>query len=108
MKIGIIGSNGFIGRNLNFYFKDSKKINVKCFSSYKKNKSKWIKKISKEINLFKPEIIINCAADQNSKDNDKDIVGLINSNLMANALFLNQATKNKNLEIKRSIFQRVL
>ena len=96
MKIGIIGSNGFIGRNLNFYLKDSKKINVLCFSSYKKNKSKWIKKISKEIKLFKPEIIINCAADQSSKDNDKDIIGLINSNLMANALFLNQATKNKN------------
>lgn len=95
MKIGIIGSSGFIGSNLNLYFKNYKKIKVFCFSSYKKNKSRWIKKISKEIKFFKPEIIINCAADQNSKDSDKDIEGLINSNLKANTLFLNQAIKNK-------------
>ena len=44
MKIGIIGSSGFIGSNLNLYFKNYKKIKVFCFSSYKKNKSRWIQK----------------------------------------------------------------
>ena len=98
MKIGIIGSKGFIGSNLNLELKKSKKFKVYCFSCYKKNKFNWIKKISREIKIYKPEILINCAADQNLNDNDKDIIGLIDSNLKASVLFLNQAVKNKNFK----------
>ena len=49
-----------------------------------------------KLNLFKPDCIINCAADQNPNDNNKAITELLNSNLKANILFLNQAIKNKN------------
>ena len=96
MKIGIIGSNGFIGSNLYLYLKKKKKNKIKCFSSFKTHKSNWIKKITNEIKLFKPDCIINCAADQNPNDNNKAITELLNSNLKANILFLNQAIKNKN------------
>ena len=98
MKIGIIGSNGFIGSNLNLYLKDNKIFKVNCFSSFKKYKSNWIKKVTSEINLYKPDLIINCAADQNSNDNEEAIINLFNSNLKANVLFLNQAIKNNNFK----------
>ena len=96
MKIGIIGSNGFIGNNLQLFLKKTKKYKVYSFFSYKKNKSNWIRKVSDEIKLYKPDIIVNCAANQSSKENNKDIIGLIDSNIKANVLFLSQATKNKN------------
>ena len=98
MKIGIIGSNGFIGSNLSLYLKKNKKFKVYCLSSFEKHRSNWIKKISNEIKLFKPNLIINCAADQNPNDNDKAIIGLLNSNLKANVFFLNRAIKNNNFK----------
>ena len=49
MKIGIIGSSGFIGKNLNFYFNKKSNYKIFNFSSYKKYKNKWVKKICNEI-----------------------------------------------------------
>ena len=98
MKIGIIGSSGFIGSNLNLYLKEINKYKVYCFSSYKKYKKNWIKQILKEIKLFKPDLLINCAADQNPNDNEKAIIDLLNSNLKANIFFLNEAVKNNNFK----------
>jgi nucleoside-diphosphate-sugar epimerase len=98
MKIGIIGSRGFIGSNLDSYLRNIIKYKVYCFSSYKRHKKNWIRTILKEIKLSKPDIIINCAADQNSNDNEKAIIDLLNSNLKANILFLNQAVKNINFK----------
>jgi CDP-3, 6-dideoxy-D-glycero-L-glycero-4-hexulose-4-reductase len=98
MKIGIIGSNGFIGNNLNLYLSDKKKFKIFCFSSFNKYKVDWIEKISSEIKKHKPDVIINCAANQNSKDDKKAIIDLLNSNLKANILFMKQAIKNKNFK----------
>ena len=98
MKIGIIGSNGFIGNNLNLYLSDKKNFKVFCFSSFNKYKADWIKKISSEIKKHKPDVIINCAANQNSKDDKKAIIDLLNSNLKANILFMKQAIKNNNFK----------
>ena len=98
MKIGIIGSNGFIGRNLKKYFQDHKLHNVYNFSSYTKFKKNWINKVSSEIAIFKPEIIINCAASQILDDDKKSIQKLLNSNLHSNIYFLNKATQNKNFK----------
>ena len=98
MKVGIIGSNGFIGNNLNLYLSDKKNFKVFCFSSFNKYKADWIKKISSEIKKHKPDVIINCAANQNSKDDKKAIIDLLNSNLKANILFMKQAIKNNNFK----------
>ena len=48
--------------------------------------------------MFKPDLLINCAADQNPNDNEKAIIDLLNSNLKANIFFLNQAVKNNNFK----------
>jgi len=96
MKIGIIGSNGFVGSNLKTNLFKSEKYKIYSFSSYKKFKSNWINQICKEIKYYKPNIIINCAADQNLNDNKKAIIDLLNSNIRSNILFLNQAIKNSN------------
>ena len=98
MIIGIVGSNGFIGSNLNLYLSNTKNFEVFCFSSFNKYKADWIKKVSNEIKKHKPDVIINCAADQNSKDDEKAIRDLFNSNLKANILFMNQAIKNNNFK----------
>ena len=100
MKIGIIGSTGFIGSNLknNFSSLAKTKYKIFSFSSFKKTSSAWADKVCKEIKHFKPDIIINCAADQNLYDNKKAIINLINSNITANSLFLTQAVKNKNFK----------
>jgi len=98
MKIGIIGSRGFIGSNLNLYLKNFSNYKVYCFSSYSTYKKNWIRQVSMEINKFKPNIILNCAADQNSNDNEDAIINLLNSNLKANILFLNRAVKYKNFK----------
>ena len=58
MKIGIIGSNGFIGNNLQLFLKKTKKYKVYSFFSYKKNKSNWIRKVSDEIKLYKLDCLI--------------------------------------------------
>ena len=98
MKIGIIGSNGFFGNNLNFYFNKKNNYKIFNFSSYNKYKKKWIKKVCNEIKINKPDIIINCAANQNLDDDRKAIEELFNSNLYSNIMFLNQSVKNKNFK----------
>ena len=95
MKIGIIGSNGFLGKNISLYLKDEKN-HVRKFSSYEKYKKKWLTKICKEIKSFSPDIIINCSASQVLEDDMKSIEKLIYSNLYAQSCFLNEAKKNKN------------
>ncbi|MDA9062720.1 NAD-dependent epimerase/dehydratase family protein [Candidatus Pelagibacter sp.] len=94
MKIGIIGSNGFLGKSLSSYLK--KKNNIRNFSSYSKSKKNWFKNVCKEIKIFSPDIIINCAASQIVDDSLKSIEELIYSNLYSQSGFLNQAKKNKN------------
>ena len=94
MKIGIIGSNGFVGKNVSSYLSSYKKFKVYKFSSYNKFKSNWIKKVSKEINVIKPNIIINCAASQILNDDKKSIKQLLESNLYSNIIFLKEATNN--------------
>ena len=98
MKIGIIGSKGFIGNNLNFYFNKKNNYKIFNFSSFNKYKNKWIKKICNEIKINKPDIIINCAANQNLYDDKKAVKELFNSNLYSNIMFLNQSVKNKNFK----------
>ena len=98
MKIGIIGSNGFIGRNLCYYFSRETNFRIYRFSSFNKNKNNWIKKVSKEIKNLKPEIIINCAASQTLEDDKKSIITLLNSNLYSNILFLKEATNYKSFK----------
>ena len=98
MKIGIIGSNGFIGSNLYNYLFKKKKIKIIKFSSFKKNKNNWINKVSNEIRFFKPEIIINCAASQILNDDKKSIINLLNSNLYSNIHFLKEATNYKSFK----------
>jgi len=94
MKIGIIGSNGFFGKNLSVFLK--KKNNVKNFSSYNDLKKKWFTTVCKEIKNYAPDIIINCAASQILDDNLKSIEKLIYSNLYSQSGFLNEAKKKKN------------
>ena len=65
MKIGIIGSSGFIGSNLSSFLRKNTNYEIFSFSSYKRNKKNWINKIVNEINKKKPNIIINCSANQN-------------------------------------------
>lgn len=100
MKIGIIGATGFIGSNLkkNFSYLDKTKDKIYSFSSFKKTSTKWVNRVCEEIKYYKPDIIINCAADQNLYDDKKAIINLINSNITANSLFLNQAIKNNNFK----------
>ena len=98
MKIGIIGSSGFIGKNLTNYFREKKNITVFTFSSYKKNKNTWLKKVLNEINKKKPDLIINCSASQLLTEDKKSIHNLLNSNIYSNILFLNEAINNKNFK----------
>ena len=98
MKIGIIGSNGFIGSNVYNNLKKNSFYKVIKFSSYKKLKKHWIKKVSDEIKIFKPNIIINCAAYQDLTENKKSIKYHLISNLFSNIFFLNQATNYSSLK----------
>ena len=91
MKIGIIGSSGYLGSNLSLYLK--KKHTIKKFSSYKKLKKKWVMTVCKEIKNFEPNIIINCSASQILNDDSKSIEKIIYSNLYAQTIFLNEAKK---------------
>ena len=95
MKIGIIGSSGFLGKNISIYLKH-KKNHIKKFSSYKKDKKKWFIKVCREIKNFSPDIIINCSASQVLEDDKKAIQKLIFSNLYAQTCFISEAKKNKN------------
>lgn len=98
MKIGIIGSSGFIGKNLSYYLKNKKEFSVFSFSSYKKFKNKWIEKIVNEIKKKKPDLIINCSASQLLTEDKKSIQNLLNSNIYSNIFFLNEAIKNTNFK----------
>ena len=98
MKIGIIGSSGFIGKNLTNYFREKKNITVFTFSSYKKNKNTWLKKVLNEINKKKPDLIINCSASQLLTEDKKSIHNLLKSNIYSNIFFLDEAVKNKNFK----------
>jgi len=93
MKIGIIGSNSFLGKNLTLYL--AKKNKVKKFSSYSKFKKDWLTKVCKEIKKFSPDIIINCSAAQLLDDNKKSLGKLIYSNLYAQSCFVSEAKKKK-------------
>ena len=95
MKIAIIGSSGFIGKNLSFFLKKNNLSKVFLLSSYTLNKKNWIEKIIREIRKIQPNIIINCAANQNLNNSKKNLIDLINSNLYSNVMFLNEAIRNK-------------
>ena len=96
MKIGIVGSTGFLGSNLIFYLK--KNLNVFSFQSYYHNKKNWTKNVQREIIKKKPDIIINCAASQFLNDDIKSITELFNSNLYSNMIFLKRAMQNSNFK----------
>lgn len=100
MKIGIIGSSGFIGSNLSSFLRKNTNYQIFSFSSYKQNKKNWINKIVKEINKKKPNIIVNCSANQNllGKVEKKYIPNVLNSNLLSNILFINEAIQYKNFK----------
>ena len=98
MKIGIIGSSGFIGNNLYLFLKEKTNHKIIKFSSYSKFKQKWSNKVLNEIKKKKPEIIINCSANQNLFSNKENLINLINTNISSNILFLDQAIKNKNFK----------
>jgi nucleoside-diphosphate-sugar epimerase len=93
MKIGIIGSTGFIGKNLNKFLVDNSNHDIFNFSSFYKYKNKWTDKIIKEIKIEKPEIIINCSAYTKLNNKKNDIENLINTNIYSNIIFLNEAIK---------------
>ena len=98
MKIGIIGSSGFVGKNLTNYLKRNTIYKIVNFASYSRNKKNWINKVALEIKKNKPEIIINCAANQNLKPSKKDFLDILNSNLFSNVIFINQSLQNKNFK----------
>lgn len=98
MKIGIIGSNGFIGKNLKNHLSKKKEFTVFTFSSYKKLKHNWSNKVTNEIIKKKPDLIINCSASQLLTEDKKSILNLLNSNVYSNIFFLNEAIKNKNFK----------
>ena len=99
MKIGIIGSSGFIGSNLSSFLRKNTNYQIFSFSSYKRNKKNWINKVVNEINKKKPNIIVNCSANQNhlGKVEKKYIPNVLNSNLLSNILL----TKLYNIKILR-------
>ena len=96
MKIGIIGSNGFLGKNLSIFLQ--KKNTVKNFSSYNKLKKKWLVTVCKEIKYFEPDIIVNCSASQLLDKDKKSIEKLIYSNLYSQTVFLSEAKRIKNFK----------
>ena len=95
MKIGIIGSTGFMGENISAFLK-KKNYQVKNFSSYKKLKKNWLETVCKEIKRYSPEIIINCSASQILDDDKKSIESLIYTNLYSQSFFVSEAKKLKN------------
>lgn len=98
MKIGIIGSSGFIGNNLFLFLKNHTSHKVIRFSSYSKLKKKWLNKVLDEIKKKKPQIIINCSANQNLSFDKKNLIDLLNTNINSNILFLDEAIKGTNFK----------
>ena len=97
MKIGVVGSTGFLGSNLIYYLR-KKNLDIFSFKSYSHNKKNWTKNVLREISRKKPDIIINCAASQSLNDDIKSITELINSNLFSNIVFLKRAMQNSNFK----------
>ena len=97
MKIGVIGSTGFLGSNLINYLR-KKNLDIFSFKSYSHNKKNWTKNVLREINRKKPDIIVNCAASQSLNDDIRSITELINSNLYSNIVFLKRAMQNNNFK----------
>jgi len=95
MKIGIIGAGGFLGSNLYQSLIKKKSIKIIKFSSFKKEKHNWINKVSKEIRIYKPEIIINCSASQLLGDDKKSVKELIETNIFSQSIFLREALRHK-------------
>ena len=87
MKIAIIGSSGFVGKNLSKFLEQNNKLKIFKFSSYNKYKSSWQNRILREIKINKPDIIINCSASQLLNDIKKSIKNLLDSNLYASIFF---------------------
>ena len=108
MKIGIIGSTGFIGNNLYFYLSKFKNYKVFRYSSFKKNNKYWINKVSKEIKTTKPNIILNCAANQSLKNDKKSIKHLLNSNLYSNINFLDTLRDDECIDLEISSDGRIV
>jgi CDP-3, 6-dideoxy-D-glycero-L-glycero-4-hexulose-4-reductase len=98
MRIGIIGSTGFIGKSIYAFLKSNTNFKVTKFASFYKYKNKWIDKIIKEINLNKPEVIINCSAYTKLNNEKNYLKKLINTNIYSNIIFLNEAVKNNNFK----------
>jgi len=98
MKIGIIGSTGFIGNSLYFYLSRVKSLEVFRYSSFKRNNKNWIAKVTNDIKATKPNIIINCSANQSLKNDMKSMQSLLKSNLYSNISFIEQATQNNSFK----------
>ena len=95
MKIGIIGGSGFLGNNLYIHLKKNKKFKIFKFSSYFLNKKNWINLVKKEIQKKKPNLIINCSANQSIDETTTNISNMLYSNLYSNILFLHESQKYK-------------
>lgn len=98
MKIGIIGSSGFIGSEVFNFLKTKTSYDVFSFSSYNKFKKKWSYQVLKEIKLKKPEIIINCSGYTELAEKKGEIKNLVYSNFYSNIIFINQACNNQNFK----------
>ena len=57
-------------------------------------KKKWTSKIISEIKKKKPQIIINCSANQNLNSTKNNLRNLISTNIYSNIMFLEEAFKN--------------
>ena len=95
MKIGIIGSSGFIGGNLYEFLRQNHSFKIFKFASHSKYKKKWINQIISEIKKKKPNLVINCSADQNLNLKQKNIFNQLSSNLFSNIAFIDECLKNK-------------
>ena len=113
-KILILGSSGFIGKNLSFFFKNKKQF--KCFGTYLKNYPKILKnkiilkkvdlkrekEVSKLFKEVKPDIVIQAAA---TTSGAKDIVSKpfihVNDNAIINSVVTKACFDN---QIKHFIF----
>ncbi len=98
MKIGIIGSSGFLGKNLYNFLIQNTKSKIFKFPSFHKHKNKWLSLVVSKIKREKFDILINCSADQKIDKNELNVINQLNSNLLSNILFLMEGQKNKNFK----------
>ena len=103
-KILILGSSGFLGKNLSLFFKSNQKI--RCYGTYFKNYPKILKKkiilkkvdlknekeVNKLFKIIKPDIIIQAAA---TTSGAKDIISKpyihVNDNAIINSIITKAA-----------------